>query len=744
MASAIQMMVLNQQGDTLLAVTQTGLCYVWSVDAEALDALQKVMGDALALTPGAAASAAAAAWRGSRNSSLYARRDSFFTSPVGDELLQHGVFEASQVYVHLLLNSPSPRCVLGAEGKGFAVLGAAISGSGSASTSRIGDDLQAVEFLQDGKLVVAAASCPSAYPLGIYETQKGHLLAAFAATAVGIPSKSSSSTSPSGCSGVQGGTAVLLCNFTALALDRSRPPPSVASSTPATAVAKGRYLAAASDVGGCLAMAFIEDEKLAELHRHYDSCAKEEEQQAAAGGRADATPADQRAPVVPQILPLQAFFINERAVMAVSLVWRPRRRMLPSSSVTSIHLLLGCSDGFIRVCAFVPQTLSKQQLQQDRQIQVMFPLLRLKSVTLARIACGMQNASVCDMVYVHLSNRRAVLIASCNATDLPADGSAPVAVSALAGDSSNSSSSNSSSSNSNSNGGGFYEVRVAEPTQEGLETVTEVLQRHADFIVGLAASSTGATIASLSVDGKLVVRTNRDALATTPPAATAIASNRTASSHRSEQSAASLAAQRGTPAAGEAPAQAEASMLSATGAEEAAAADTAVAERDAALSDLAKTATALEPAIQGAATACMEYFKATEYAVTAAASATHSAFKNFFSRYLMAMRQAGRHCGNKRLKELLAAIDRAAAAGASDTAVAAAARSPHTPGATARFLVSELLMGPVRDASYIPPVAAGVALVTRHSLFGTAGAAPGTVATFFAALALSHGLPTES
>ncbi|OEH78218.1 hypothetical protein cyc_00345 [Cyclospora cayetanensis] len=285
--------------------------------------------------------------------------------------------------------------------------------------------------------------------------------------------------------------------------------------------------------------------------------------------------------------------------------------MLPSSSVTSIHLLLGCSDGFIRVCAFVPQTLSKQQLQQDRQIQVMFPLLRLKSVTLARIACGMQNASVCDMVYVHLSNRRAVLIASCNATDLPADGSAPVAVSALAGD----------SSNSNSNGGGFYEVRVAEPTQEGLETVTEVLQRHADFIVGLAASSTGATIASLSVDGKLVVRTNRDALATTPPAATAIASNRTASSHRAaadahdalpkkqqrvteeahqiaatrdigaaaadfDRSAASLAAQRGTPAAGEAPAQAEASMLSATGAEEAAAADTAVAERDAALSDV--------------------------------------------------------------------------------------------------------------------------------------------------------------
>ncbi|OEH75803.1 hypothetical protein cyc_08445 [Cyclospora cayetanensis] len=252
---------------------------------QALDALQKVMGDALALTPGAAASAAAAAWRGSRNSSLYARRDSFFTSPVGDELLQHGVFEASQVYVHLLLNSPSPRCVLGAEGKGFAVLGAAISGSGSASTSRIGDDLQAVEFLQDGKLVVAAASCPSAYPLGIYETQKGHLLAAFAATAL-------------------------------LLLIAHAPPPSVASSTPATAVAKGRYLAAASDVGGCLAMAFIEDEKLAELHRHYDSCAKEEEQQAAAGGRADATPADQRAPVVPQILPLQAFFINERAVMS--------------------------------------------------------------------------------------------------------------------------------------------------------------------------------------------------------------------------------------------------------------------------------------------------------------------------------------------------------------------------------------------------------------------------------------------
>ncbi|CDJ40121.1 hypothetical protein, conserved, partial [Eimeria tenella] len=397
MASQVQKLILNPQGDTLLALTQAGLCYVWPVDEDSLAALEKLTGSALFQPPGAAAAAAAAAaWRSSSSRSLFARRDSFFPSPVADELLQHGLYETSQVYVHLLLNSPSPRCVLGANGRGFAALGVPSSSgsSSSSSSSRIGDDLQAVEFLQDGRLVAAAAAAPSAYPLGIYETQGGHLLAAFVAAAAVIPTRNAGSSSSSR----EDSTAVLLCNFTALSLDRSRPPPAPAApasaAAAAAAAAKGRWLAAASDVGGCLAMAFIGDDRLVELQRQFDSSSKEHRRSAAAAAAAadgDAAAAEDRVPIVPQVLPLQAFYINERAATAVSLVWRPRRRAAPSSSSSSIHLLLGCSDGFIRVCAFVPHTplrvQQQQQQQQQQQVQV-YPQLRLKSVTLSRFARG--------------------------------------------------------------------------------------------------------------------------------------------------------------------------------------------------------------------------------------------------------------------------------------------------------------------------------------------------------------------
>lgn len=513
MSSQIMKLSLNHQGDTLLALTQSGLCYVWQVDHESLLSLQTLTGTALSLAPTAAAAAAAAAWRSSRSSSLYNRRDSFFSSPVGDDLLQHGMYEASQVYIHLLLNSPSPRCILGAEGRGFVTLSAP-GVSINNSTSSIGDDLQAVEFLQDGRLVVASASCPSAYPLVIYETQRGHLLAAFAATAVLIPRKPSSSNSSSRGEG----TGVLLCSFPALALDRYRPPFAAAApagapgETAATAAgaAKGRWLAAASDVGGCLAMAFIGDEKLAELQRHFDSTNKQQQQHKAAAAAA----ATESVPVSPQVLPLQAFYIGERAATALSLVWRPRRRALPrsSNSSSSIHLLLGCSDGFIRVCAFLTQAPRQLQQQQQQLIQV-YPQLRLKSVTLARIANGMQKASICDLLYVHLSHKRAVLMASCNATDLPSDSSGVFSAAGAAAAGTNGGSSNSSNNSISSTNWGFYDIRVAEQTEEGIETVTEVLQRHSEFIVGLAASQTASTIVSLSADGHLVVHARKDALA---------------------------------------------------------------------------------------------------------------------------------------------------------------------------------------------------------------------------------------
>ena len=648
---------------TILCCCCCRLCYVWQVDAESLLSLQTLTGAALSLTPAAAAAAAAAAWRSSRSSSLYARRDSFFSSPVGDELLQHGMYEASQLYVHLLLNSPSPRCILGAEGRGFAAMGVSNS---SSSSSSIGDDLQAAEFLQDGRLVVAAVSCPSPYPLGIYETQRGHLLAAFAATAVLIPSRQSSNSSSSR----DEGTGVLLCSFPALALDRSRPPVAAAAAAAAfpaaaaagnaaAAAAKGRWLAAASDVGGCIAMAYIGDEKLVELQRHFDSCSKQQQQKAAAARAA----ADQRVVVVPQVLPLQAFYINERAAIvshpmhackdvaaefcmhacmrncmharmrlllvlslvylqATSLVWRPRRRAAAPGGSSSIHLLLGCSDGFIRVCAFVPQAPLQLQLQQQQQQQVqVYPQLRLKSVTLARIASGIQTgndalllqlslhllllflalrlllpllplclvtcccccicaaASVCDLVYVHLNHRRVVLLASCNATDLPSDSTG--FFTAAAGGESN----GDSSSSSNSSNWGLYEVRAAEQTQDGIETVTEVVQRHPEFIVGLAASPTAATVISLSADGNLIVRARKDlaaaaaAAAVASTAATSQVSSPAADASQKQQAAVSTVSSP-APAAAVADAAAPAATPEAAAATAAASTPAAVSEAD--------------------------------------------------------------------------------------------------------------------------------------------------------------------